>query len=88
MFLVPNKVRALATLFSSFTLSSSFSSVLSRAFAPSGARAFFLAKPLQLAGMSVASGTATLIAGSLTATVFKKVKAISPVICANPEGFR
>ena len=86
MFLISNKVRALAALFSPFAFSRSFSGVFPRTFALSSAFAFFLVKPLQLAGMSVASGTATLITGSLT--VFKKVNAISRVISSNPEGFK
>ena len=86
MLLISNKVRALAALFSPFAFSRSFSSILPRTFALYSAFAFFLAKPLQLAGISVASGTATLITGSFT--VFKKVNAINRVISSNPEGFR
>jgi hypothetical protein len=85
MFLISNKVRALAALFSSDAFGCSFSSVFPRTFARSSAFTFFLAKPLQFAGISVASGTATLITGSLT--VFKKVNVISRVISSKPDGF-
>ena len=86
MLLISNKVRALTALLSPFAFSCSFSRILLRAFAHCSACAFFLAKPLQLAGMSVASGTATFIRGSLT--VSKKVNVISRVISSNPEGFK
>jgi hypothetical protein len=86
MLLISNKVRALAALFSPFAFSRSFSSVLPGTFALYSTFAFFLAKPLQFAGMSVASGTAILTMGSLT--VFKKVNVINRVISSNPEGFR
>ena len=86
MLLISNKVRTLTTLFSPFPLSCSLSGILSGAFTRYSAFAFFLVKPLQLAGMSVASGTATLILDSLA--VFKKVNVISLVISSSPEGFR
>ena len=85
MLLISNKVRALTALLSSFSFSCFFSRILLRAVAYCRACAFFLAKPLQLAGISVASGTATFIRGSLI--VFKKIYVISRVISSNPEGF-
>lgn len=86
MFLIPNKVGALAALFSPSAFSSSFSGILPGTATLYTAFAFFLVKPLQFAGMSVASGTATLMTGSLT--VFKKINVISRVISSNPEGLR
>jgi len=86
MFLIPNKVGALAALFSPSAFSSSFRCILPGAVTLPSTFAFFLVKPLQFAGMSVASGTATLIAGS--STVFKKTNVISRVISSNPEGLR
>ena len=86
MLLISNKVRALTALLSPFAFSCSFSRILLRALAHGSACAFFLAKPLQLAGMSVASGTAIFIRGILI--VFKKVNVISRVISSNPEVFK
>src|SRR4030067_3448792 len=86
MLLISNKVRALTALFSPDAFSRFFCSSLPRTFARSRAFTFFLAKPLQFAGMSVASGTATLTRDSLI--VFKKVNLISRVISSNPEGLR
>jgi len=86
MLLISDKIRALATLLCPLAFCGSRGRVLSWTLALPRTEAFFLVKPLQLAGMSVASGTATLILDSLT--VFKKVNVISLVISSSPEGFR
>lgn len=86
MLLIPNKVGALAALFAPFAFSCSFRGIFPGAVTLSSAFAFFLLKPLQFAGMSVASGTATLMTGSLT--VCRKINVISRVISSNPEALR
>ena len=86
MLLIPNKVGALAAFFTPSAFSRSFRGILSGAVTLYSAFAFFLVKPLQFAGMSVASGTATLMTGSLT--VCRKINVISRVISSNPEGLR
>ena len=86
MLLIAHKVGALAALFAPSAFCRSFRGILPGAGTLSSACTFFLLKPLQFAGMSVASGTATLIAGS--STVFKKTNVISRVISSNPEGLR
>ena len=48
--------------------------------------AFFLAKPLQLAGISVASGIATWRSGK--GSMFEKFAAIKWAIFSNPKGFK
>ena len=86
MLFIPNKVGALAAFFAPSAFSRSFRGILSGAAPLYSAFAFFLVKPLQFAGMSVASGTATLITGSLT--VWRKTAVISRVISSNPEALR
>ena len=86
MLLVSNKIGTLATFFRSFSLGGSLCSVLLWALAIARTMAFFLAKPLQLAGISVASGIATWRSGK--ERVFKKLAAISWAIFSNPVGFK
>ena len=86
MLLVSNKIGTLATFFRSLSFGSSLGGVFLGALATAKTMAFFLAKPLQLAGISVASGTATWRAGK--ESVFKKFAVISWAIFSNPVGLK
>ena len=84
MLLISNKIGTLAAFLGPFTLGGSFSGIFFRALAVANTLAFFLAKPLQLAGMSEPSGMAIFILGK--GTTAKKFKVISCAIFSNPEG--
>ena len=86
MLLISDKIRALATLLCPLAFCGSRGRVLSWTLALPRTEAFFLVKPLQLAGMSVASGTATLISGK--GITFKKFDVSSWAIFPNPEGVK
>ena len=70
MLLVANKIGTLATFFRSFSFGGSLSGIFLWALAVAKTMAFFLAKPLQRAGISVASGIATRRSGK--ENMFKK----------------
>src|SRR4030042_5957813 len=86
MLLVSNKIGTLATFFRSLPFGGSLCGVFLWALAIARTMAFFLAKPLQLAGISVASGIATWRSGK--GIMFKKFAAIKWAIFSNPEGFK
>ena len=86
MLLVANKIGTLATLFRSFSFGSSLSGIFLWALAAAKTMAFFLAKPLQRAGISVASGIATRRSGK--ENMFNKFAVISSAIFSNPVDLR
>jgi len=86
MLLVSNKIGALTTFFRSLPFGGSLCGVLLWALAVARTTAFFLAKPLQWAGISVASGIPTLISGK--GMTIKKFEVINWAIFSNPEGLK
>src|SRR5208337_1829885 len=86
MLLVSHKIGTLPAFFRSLPFGGSLCGVLLWALAIAWTMAFFFAKPLQLAGISVASGIATWRSGK--EITFKKFAAINWAIFSNPEGFK
>jgi hypothetical protein len=84
MLLISNKIGTLAALFGPFPFGRSFRGILFQALAVANTPAFFLAKPLHLAGMSEASGTAIFIRGK--GTTAKIFMLINWAIFSNPDG--
>jgi len=84
MLLISNKIGTLATLLGPFPFGRSFRGILFRALAVANTLAFFLAKPLHLAGMSEPSGMAIFIRGK--GTTAKKFRIVNCAIFSNPEG--
>ena len=75
MLLISDKIRALTTLLCPLAFGCSRGGILLWALAFPRTEAFFLTKPLQLAGISVASGMVTLTSGK--ETTFRKFDASS-----------
>ena len=86
MLFISNKIRTLPAFFRPLPFCGPFRGVFLWALTIARASAFFLAKPLQLAGISVASGTPILVTGK--GITFKKFAVISWAIFSNPEGFK